>query len=96
MVNNLLINYTPKNLLIKVVFTIISKEKGFSNKIKDMAYIVEPLESLIPVNLILYTKISYYYIIKRIIYSRIIANKGANISYNSIIFKDRAESFLLI
>ena len=79
-----------------MLFAIISKEKSFNNKIKDIAYIVEPLESLILVNLILYTKISYYYIIKRIVYSGIIANKDANIFYNSIIFKDRAKGFLLI
>jgi len=33
---------------------------------------------------------------KRIIYSGIIANKDANISYNSIIFKDGVKGFPLI
>ena len=61
-----------------------------------MAYIAEPLESLIPVNLILYAKISCYYTIKRIICGGIIANKDANIFYNSIIFKDRVKGFPLI
>ena len=61
-----------------------------------MAYIAEPLESLILVNLILYIKISCYYIIKHIVYSRIITNKDANISYNSIIFKNGAKGFPLI
>jgi len=61
-----------------------------------MAYIAELLESVIPVNLILYTKISCYYTIKRIVYSGIIANKDANIFYNFIIFKDEAKGFLLI
>jgi len=61
-----------------------------------MAYIAKLLESLILVNLILYTKMSCHYIIKRIIYSRIVANKDANIFYNSIIFKDGAKGFLLI
>ena len=79
-----------------MLFTIISKKKSFNNKIKDIAYAAEPLESLILVNLILYTKISCYYIIKRIVYSGIIANKDANISYNSIIFKDGVKGFLLI
>jgi len=61
-----------------------------------MAYIAEPLESLILVNLILYAEISCYHIIKRIVYSGIIANKNANIFYNSIIFEDGAKGFLLI
>jgi len=61
-----------------------------------MAHTVELLESLIPVNLILYTKISCHYIIKCIIYSRIITNKDADIFYNFIIFKERAKDFLLI
>ena len=39
---------------------------------------------------------SCYYIIKRIVYSGIIANKDANIFYNSIIFKDGAKGFPLI
>jgi len=79
-----------------LLFAIISKKKSFSNKIKDIAYTAEPLESLIPVNLILYAKISCYYTTKRIVYSGIIANKDANISYNSIIFKDGVKGFLLI
>jgi len=79
-----------------LLFAIISKEKSFGNKIKDMAYIAEPLESLIPVNLILYTKISCHYTTKYIICGGIIANKDANISHNSIIFKDGVKGFLLI
>jgi len=79
-----------------LLFAIISKEKSFSNKIKDIAYIAEPLGSLILVNLILYAKISCYYIIKRIIYSGIIANKDANIFYNFIIFKDGVKGSPLI
>jgi len=61
-----------------------------------MAYAVKLLKSLIPINLILYTKISCHYIIKYIIYIRIIANKDANIFYNFIIFKDGVKGFLLI
>ena len=66
----------------------ISKEKGFNNKVKNIAYVVELLKDLILVNLLLYTKVSSYYIIKYIISSRVITNKRANILYNSIVFKN--------
>jgi hypothetical protein len=65
-------------------------------RLRNMAHIADPLEILILINLILYTKVICHHTTKHVICSRIVANKGANIFYDSVIFKDRAKSFLLI
>ena len=77
-------------------FAVVGKKKGFDNKVEDIAYIADLLESLILVNLLFYTKVACYYTTKYIICSRIVANKDTNILYNSVIFKNNTKSFLLI
>jgi len=79
-----------------MIFIIICKKKNLNNKIKNIIYIINPLESLILINLIFYTKVIYYYTIKYIIYNKIIANKNINIFHDFVIFEDKAKSFPLI
>ena len=52
--------------------------------------------SLILVDLTLCTKVICYYITKHVVCKRIIANKDANIFYDSVIFEDRTKSFLFV